>query len=455
MAKSTRRQFFKAAGAIAAGGVLSACGVTSTPQVVKETVVVEVTPTVAVEVVPTRAPGEKIKLIFEWPQYTPEKARYGEYIINTYMEKNPDVAIEPMYNTDPAMQLTVAIAGGTPPDCGWYGAGWPEFWRRFLELDAFIERDAAEVKYDEFLPKLQGATQWLGKRQVMPMGFTCTLIYFNKDMFNAAGVPLPTDDWTWDDLKAAGAAITNVDQNQWGVVLDWGSEWSEYFYAGPVADEPWKKSLFHSELRVFMIQMWKDLWNKDKIAPPGTVQAEQGPMPMFQTGKLAMFAGGSWALEPFRQVDFDWDIVPNPILKWTDGDKRATGMWTEELFIMDSTKYKEDAWQFVKWASGTELLTWAADQGHVVPGRRPIAESDAFIKTTQKPANIKAFLASADVSIPTVNHPAASKIYKAVGDPVGSFFSPEEPIGADEAAQQADAALQAVLDEWWAKEGSS
>jgi multiple sugar transport system substrate-binding protein len=483
MVSPTRRQFFKGAAALAAGGVLAACGATPTPQVIREvvtqvvekevTTIVEGTPrvevvkeTVVVEQVvtatavaepppPTRAAGEKVKLTFEWPQYTPEKTRYGEYIINTYMENNPDVTIEPMYNTDPTQKLTVAIAGGTPPDCGWFGAGWPEFWRRFVELDEYIDRDAAEVKYDEFYPKLQGATQWLGKRQVMPMGFTCTLMYYNKDMFAAAGATLPTDDWTWDDLRVAGAAITNADANEWGVVLDWGSWWSESFYAGPWADDMWKKSAFYSDVRVAMIQLWKDLWNKDKIAPPASVQAEQGPMPMFQTGKLAMFAGGSWALEPFRETEFDWDIVPNPVLKWTGGDKRGTGMWTEELFIMDTSQYKEEAWQFVKWASGTELLTWAADQGHVVPGRQPIAESDAFIKTSQKPANITAFLTSAGFALPASCHPAASKISKALGDPIESFFTPEEPIGADEAVKQADAALQGVLDEWWAKEGAA
>ncbi|MHB0875840.1 MAG: ABC transporter substrate-binding protein [Anaerolineae bacterium] len=483
MVSSTRRQFFKVAGALAAGGALSACGATPTPQVIREvvtqvverevTTIVEGTPkvevvkeTVVVEQVvtatavvepptPTRAAGEKVKLTFEWPQYTPEKQRYGEYIINTYMEQNPDVVIEPMYNTNPTEKLTISIAGGTPPDCGWFGAGWPEFWRRFLPLDDLIERDAAEIKYDEFFPKLVGATQWLGKRYVMPMGFTCTLMYFNKVLFDGASTAYPTDDWTWDDLMTMGQAITKEDGSQYGVMLDMGSWWAPTFQAGPWADEQWKKAGFDNEIRVHMVQLWKDLWNKDKIAAPPTVTGEQGTMPMFESGKIGMFAGGSWALEPFRKLEFDWDIVPLPALKWTDGNHQGTGMWTEELFVMDATKYVDDAWNFVKWASGTELLTWAADQGHVVPGRQPIAESDAFIKTTQKPANIQAFLVSAGFAIPASCHPAASKISKAIGDPVSAFFAVEETQSAQEACTNANSALQTVLDEWWAKEGAA
>ena len=477
----SRRSFLRGSAIFAGAAALAACGATPTPQVikevvtqvverevtkvvagtpqiVKETVVVENVVTATPEVAPptpTRAPGEKIKLVFEWPQYTPEKTRYGEYIIKTYMDKHPDVQLEPMYNTNPTEKLTIAIAGGTPPDCGWFGAGWPEFFRRFLVLDDYIQRDSAEVKYDEFFPKLQGATQWMGKHQVMPMGFTCTLMYFNKDLFKASGATLPTDSWTWDDLMEAGKLIAKPDQNIYALILSMGSWWAESFYAGPWWDEQAKKSTFYSDLRVKMIQLYKDVWNKDKIAPPAAVEQEQGAMPMFQAGKVGMFAGGSWALEPFRKVEFDWDIVPLPIMKWTDGDKRGTGMWTEELFIMDTSKYKEDAWQFVKWASGTELLTWAADQGHVVPGRQPIAESGAFVKTTQKPANIKAFLVSAEFAVPASLHPAASKVQKAIGDPVSSFFAEEEKLNADEATKQASDALQAVLDEWWAKEGGA
>jgi len=122
---------------------------------------------------------------------------------------------------------------------------------------------------------------------------------------------------------------------------------------------------------------------------------------------------------------------------------------------MNTTKHVEEAWEFVKWATGTELLTWAADEGHVVPGRRPIAESEAFIKTDKPPANIRAFLVSAEFAIPTVNHPAAGKIYPAVGDPLSAFFSVEETLSAEEATRTAHDNIQEVLDEWWEEEGGA
>ena len=376
MRRTTRRDFLRLAGAsglaIASSAALAACVATPAPaatQAPAET---------GAAVEPTKAPAEKVKLVFEWPQYTPEKTRYGEYIINTYMEKNPNIELEPMYNTNPTEKLTVTIAGGTPPDCGWFGAGWPQFYKNFLVLDDLIERDADEVKIDEYFPKLMGATTWMGQHQVMPMGFTCTLIYFNKKLFDEAGAQYPTDDWTWDDLIEMGKAIADPDNDRYGVMLDQGSYYAELFIAGPIADEEWRKSLFYSDLRVYIVQLWKDLWNTLKIAAPPAVTAEQGLMPMFEAGKIGMYAGGSWFLEPARKLEFDWDIVPLPIMKWSDGDHRGTGMWTEELFIMNTTKHVEEAWAFVKWATGPELLTWAASEGPVGPGRIPIAESEAF-----------------------------------------------------------------------------
>jgi len=453
MRETTRRDFLRVLGAtsaaIAGGSALAACAATPAAPAATET------QGEATKEGPEQVPAEKVKLIFEWPQYTPEKTRYGEYIISTYMDMHPEIEIEPMYNTNPSEKLTVTIAGGTPPDCGWFGAGWPRFYKNFLVLDDLIERDADEVKIDEFYPKLLEATTWLGKHQVMPMGFTVTIIYYNKDLFDEAGATYPTDDWTWDDLIEMGKAIADPDNNIYGVMLDQGSYWAELFIAGPIADEEWRKSLFYSDLRVHIVQLYKDLWNKLKIAAPPEVTAEQGLMPMFEAGKIGMYAGGSWFLEPARKLEFGWDTVPLPIMKWEGEDHRGTGMWTEELFIMNTTKHVEEAWEFVKWATGTELLTWAADEGHVVPGRRPIAESEAFIKTDKPPANIRAFLVSAEFAIPTVNHPAAGKIYPAVGDPLSAFFSVEETLSAEEATRTAHDNIQEVLDEWWEEEGGA
>ncbi|NPV07886.1 MAG: sugar ABC transporter substrate-binding protein [Anaerolineae bacterium] len=453
MRKWTRRELLRAAGALglaaAGGAALAACAGATPAPAAGETAA----PAAATE--PPRAAGEKVKLVFEWPQYTPEKARYGEYIINTYMEKNPDIEIEPMYNTNALEKVTITIAGGTPPDCGWLGGGWPALWKNLLVLDDLIQRDADEVRIDDFYPKLLDATQWLGQRLTMPMGFTCTLIYFNKKLFDDAGVDYPTDDWTWDDLKQMGAAIADPENNLYGVMLDQGSYYAPLFIAGPIADEDWRNSLFYSDLRVYIVQMWKDLWNTDKIAPPPAVTAEQGLMPMFEAGRIGMYAGGSWFLEPARMLEFDWDIVPLPIMRWSDGDHRGTGMWTEELFIINTTPHKEEAWQFIKWASGPELLTWAASEGHVVPGRMPIAESEAFAESGKKPDNIRAFLVSAEFAIPYLVHPMSSKIATAVGDPLSAFFSLEETLSAKEATQTAHDNIQVILDEWWATEGGA
>jgi len=449
MRKWTRRNLLKVTGGLgltlAGGAALAACaGATTAPTAGGA----EPAATTA----PAAAPAEKVKLVFEWPQYTPEKTRYGEYIINTYMEKNPNIEIEPMYNTNPTEKLTVTIAGGTPPDCGWFGAGWPAFFKNFLVLDDLIERDAADINIADYYPKLMDATTWLGQHQVLPMGFTVTLIYFNKQLFDDAGAAYPTDDWTWDDLKAMGTAIADPDNNLYGVMLDQGSYFAPLFIAGSIADEEWRQSQFYSDLRVHIVQLWKDLWNVDEIAAPPTVTAEQGLMPMFEAGRIGMYAGGSWFLEPARKLEFDWDIVPLPIMKWSDGDHRGTGMWTEELFIMNSTEQKEEAWKFVKWACGPELLTWAASEGHVVPGRSSIAESEAFALSGKKPANISAFLKSAEFAIPTVNHPASTKLYTAVGDPLSAFFSVEETLDSDAATQTAHDNIQVVLDEWWAEQ---
>jgi hypothetical protein len=70
----------------------------------------------------------------------------------------------------------------------------------------------------------------------------------------------------------------------------------------------------------------------------------------------------------------------------------------------------------------------------------------------KKPANIGAFLVSAEFAIPTNAHPSANKLVTAIGDPLGAFFSVEETMDADTAAKTAHDGIQVVLDEWWAEQ---
>ena len=83
---------------------------------------------------------QPVKLRFEWPTYTPPKQEWAEWAMKTYSAKNPNVTIEPMWNTNPTEKLTTTLAGGQPPDVGWFGVGHWQFYQAFAPVEPLMAR---------------------------------------------------------------------------------------------------------------------------------------------------------------------------------------------------------------------------------------------------------------------------------------------------------------------------
>lgn len=390
--------------------------------------------------------GAKTTLVFEWPQYTQEKTDYGNYIINTYQKLHPNVTVEAMFNTNPTQKLTATVAAGSPPDVGWFGAGWAELLQAFLPLDTFVSQN--KIDTSKYFTKLWQSCHWLDKQYVMPNGFTVTLMYYNKDLLKNSAVDNPTDSWTWDDLINAGTKVLKAPSNIYGTALDMGSYWAELLYGGPMWNADGTKATIDNPVAIDLLQLYSDLNTKYKLVPPADlVKADGGDTQhSWLKGHLAFFAGGSWNLAPSRTAVFDWDIVPLPVRSVSGKSYQATGMWTEEFFIEKDTRHQPEAWEFLQWVTGPDLVNWAAQNGHIVPGRTDIANSPTFLKAYPKPANIQAFFKAADLAIPVEVHPEASKLSTALSNGVGQFLANPPKATATEALAEANKEMQAVLD---------
>jgi len=388
-----------------------------------------------------------VTLVFEWPQYTPEKTRYGQYIIDSYQKLHPNITVEPMFNTNPTEKLTATIAANSPPDVGWFGAGWPQLYQAFLPLDSFVQQ--TKVDSSKYFQKLWESCHWQSKLYTMPNGFTTTLMYFNKDLLTNVGAAAPTDTSTWDDIIASANKVLKPDKNLYGVALDMGSYYAELYYGGPFWNSDATKATISNPVATDLLQLYNDLDTRYKLVPSADVVKSYGANTeeMFFKGGLAFFAGGAWALEPVRTAaKFDWDIVPLPVRNVSGKDYQGTGMWTEEFFIEKDTKHQPEAWEFLQYVTGPELVSWAAQQGHIVPGRTDIANSPTFLQAFPQPKNIKAFFKAADLAVPTSVHPEATKLGTAIGNGVGLFLANPQKASAAEALAESNKQIQNVLD---------
>ena len=162
-----------------------------------------------------------------WVGYTPpppenESHEYLsiERMVTEFEADNPDITIELQYvNSDNALQkATVAIQGNKQPDISYqYGTNMPQLAQSPEIVDLTSRVNEADYDWADFFPGEQAVATVDGKVLGVPALVDNLAIVYNKDLFAAAGVPEPTADWTWDDLRAAAAATTDPANKVFGL----------------------------------------------------------------------------------------------------------------------------------------------------------------------------------------------------------------------------------------------
>jgi multiple sugar transport system substrate-binding protein len=402
---------------------------------------------------PGAAAKQPVKLTFEWPTYTPPKQEWAEYAMKAYSQKFPHATVEPMWNTNPTEKLTTTLAGGQPPDVGWFGVGHWSFYQAFAPVEPFLS--ARRIRVDDYLPKVVEAMKWRGKMLAFPMGINTSAMFVNKGQYQKAGVPLPTDDQTWDDLIATGKRLTTGD----GGAKIWGNN-AQYYtntwapaYGGAWLDPDGTKVLINNPQTLKVMTLHRELWEKHGVSPTPKENADIGLLPLFATGRVAQFAGGTWGLDPFRKESFDWDLVEVPTL--VDGGKKYKGAFagTEEIFVIKGGPNQEAAADFAAWLIGSEHLTWAGNKGHIIPAHQKTAR-DAFVNPQgeTRPKNIQAFVRAANYAPPIIGHPHYTELSRTYGAAVAKWFgsaaNPANTLTAEQALREAQTEMQRVLDDW-------
>jgi len=402
------------------------------------------------------APDRRVTLDFLWPTYTPQKVRYGEHLAERYMELHPDVHVNLILTPNPYRKLQVMVAGRTTPDVVWLGVGWHQFAEALLPLDTWVERDPA-LRPGDYFPGLWEAVKWRGSVRALPSSGQTGVIYYNKDLFDEAGLEYPAPDWTWDDMVRMARALTR-DFDGDGIIDQYGLQLGQiyivpfFLYDGQVADPDWREARLDTPVSRALLQRYQALMYGDdgSVMPTPTASAELGMLPMFEAGRTAMHAASGYAIETFRTVQFDWDIVSLPRFEFEGQYYRATGLWEEEFAVLWDTDAPEDAWEFARWCAGEEQIRWAALNGHIVPGHKAVAFSDAYLRSGKRPENMRAFIDSQAFGVPIYPHPWWPRI-SAEFDPIINqclIGSEGKRITAQAALAQMHHALQAVLDEY-------
>ena len=213
------------------------------------------------------------------------------------------------------------------------------------------------------------------------------IVYYNKDMFDKAGIAYPKGDWTWNDFLATAKKLTLKDSRgvvtQFGAVLD--GEDILYFV------KAWKGSLWNKDKTKCIIdtpearegiQFVIDMATKHHVSPDLKNRSDQGGSQAFEGGRAAMLTlCGRWNTVSFRKVkSLRWGVCGLP-----KGKVKVNPLITHAWVVSSQTKYPEKAYEFVKFMCGEDCVRSMMQMGDCVPPIKKIAETEFLQKNPQYP----------------------------------------------------------------------
>jgi multiple sugar transport system substrate-binding protein len=240
-----------------------------------------------------------------------------------------------------------------------------------------------------------------GTQYALPSSFSDVVLYYNKDLFDAAGLDYPTGDWTWADEKAAAEKLTDQAAGVWGDHQP--VSFHEYYKVlaqngGSFLNDARDAAAFNTPEG---IEAAKWLVEKSGTVMPTIEQGQGTPdfdTNLFKDGKLAMLHTGIWVFGAVADVPFNWDIAVEP-----GNTDQASAVFSNAVGVSSASKNIEAASKWAEFLTSSDVMVDARlDSGWELP---PISDETKLATYLEKgaPENRQAVFDSLDgIALPPV-----------------------------------------------------
>lgn len=372
--------------------------------------------------------------VFQW--VNPQIIESTDKAIARFKVKYPNVTIETQFVPQPTWgeynnSFLNQVATGDVPDV--FAAaieGFAEIASKGLlvNLEDITAKDpaAAAVLGDIEQNLLDGMrTRPSGELNFFPTEWNNIVMYYNKDMFDFAGIPYPASDWTWADFVEIAQKLTIRDANgnttQYGyVVPGFNFGLQPWFYTNEAStlDDDWRAPTVTTENYRETLKYLHDLINDAKVAP--AFEAGVGDN-KFVAGQVAMFAAGHWPIPEIVASGMkNVGVQIMPINK-----VKATVFGIGGLSITKASPNAELAWEFIKEMTGKEYQQELADSQRSIPSARSFATTPEW---TAFPDNAQLFYESAATAKAVAAPPNFAQVEEIFMRHFGSYMNDNQDL---------------------------
>jgi multiple sugar transport system substrate-binding protein len=326
-------------------------------------------------------------------------------LVDAFESRTPDIDVELIHIPDQAdyrARLGADFAAGTPADvvlinyrryAPFAAAGLLEPLEPYLAESALIEES-------DFYQQALSPFEWNGTLMCIPQNLSSLVVYYNKQLFDEAGLPYPSDTWTWDEfLETAKTLTRDLDGDGRTDQFGLGTEVSIFRLApfiwqngGELVDSALSPSrlALDSPEATEAVQWFTDLQKVHHVVPDATEEAAEDSESRFQNGRTAMFLNSRRGTPTYREISgSDWDVAALP------RNREAAGILHSDAYCMPTVaRDKEATWKFIEFANSAEGQAIIARSGRTVPSLMEVAHSTAFLDPEARPANSQVFLST-------------------------------------------------------------
>jgi len=316
------------------------------------------------------SPSESANIAYSGPPATLEYSIWGDpaeinnqkAIVKTFTDANPSITVNvTVSDWEPYWaKLQTGLAGGAAPDVfAMDGPLGPDYQTRdaLLDLTPYVQAENYDLGQLD-ANAVKDFTTADGGQFGLPRDLNVIALYYNKKMFDEAGVPYPDGTWDWDKLVEVAHKLTK-DTNGDGIPYQWGvytettdmeNAWSSLVWqaGGDILAPDGTKTALDTDQAAQGLQFLQDLIWKEKVLPDPALFAETGDP--FESGKAAMEINGSWLVPTDEAAGLEFGIAPLP----KGPVAQATSVNPTGAVIYKGTKSPDAAWALVKYLASPE-----------------------------------------------------------------------------------------------------
>ena len=301
----------------------------------------------------TAAPQEDVTLTYFTFSAAPDHLEDLDAIVQAFEQKNPNISIEVQTAAyaDYFTKLQTQVAGGSPPDTfelnyensvAYASSG------ALLDLSPLA---AADPDFDPsvYYPKAYEVFQADGKQFGVPEQFSDVILFYNKDLFDAAGVDYPDASWTWEDERAAAEKLTDTANGVWGHFQP--IQFFEFYKVlaqngGSFFNADQTQATFNDAKGVEAAE-WL-IGKLDKTMPSDAFGPDQDSA-LFKSGKLAMWHTGIWLFPSLADAPFAWDVSVEP-----GNVQKAHHFFANAVVASATTEHPAEAWAWLRFLNSSD-----------------------------------------------------------------------------------------------------